>query len=193
VPDGTLLAMDDRYIDNRVSPQLALRAVAHSFRFHGRSTRSEFVAFWFFGMLADFLVNWLVPAAREAPLSSAIGVAELLWSIVLLWPFIPLLVRRLHDQGRSWRWALLWAAVLGASSILLTFPESASGGTSVTLLTFHRSFDWTPLTVPLLIGSVIAMTAIFVLYIRPETPGDNRYGPDPRMAPPDQTAMLATN
>jgi uncharacterized membrane protein YhaH (DUF805 family) len=185
--------MDDRYIDNRVSPQLALRAVAHSVRFHGRSTRSEVVSFWFFGMLADFLVNWLGPTARGASPLSAIGVAELFWSVVLLWPFIPLLVRRLHDQGRSWRWTLLWPAVLGVSTILLTLPESETSGTSITLLTFHRSLDWIPLTTPLLIGSLIAMTAIFVLYILPGTPGDNRFGPDPRVAPPDQTAILAAN
>ncbi|MFA6117209.1 MAG: DUF805 domain-containing protein [Sphingomonas sp.] len=179
--------MDDRYIDNRVSPRLAFRAVAHSFRFHGRSTRSEVVSFWFFGMLANFVVNWLAPTLRETSPLSAIGVLDLLWSTLLFWPFIPLLVRRLHDQGRPWRWALLWGVPIFSSVILLLLPESSDGhGPSISFLSFHRWLAWTPVTTPLLVGSVIAILAIFVLYFLPETPGENRYGPDPRVAPANE-------
>ena len=186
--------MDDRYIDNRVSPQLALRAVAHSFRFNGRSTRSEMVSFWVFGMLIGFVVRSLEPSLVYGSPTSALGLINLIVSIALLWPFLPLLVRRLHDQGRSWHRALLWPAVLGTETILFMLPESASGhGISVTFLTFHRSFDWTPLTAPLLIGSFIAMIAIVVLYLLPGTPGDNRFGPDPRIAPADETGVLLAN
>jgi uncharacterized membrane protein YhaH (DUF805 family) len=177
--------MDDRYIDNRVSPRLALRALAHSFRFRGRSTRSEVVSFWFFGMVANVLVGFTGLAPPGTSLSTPAGLANLVVSIGLLWPFVPLLVRRLYDQGRSWYPALLWPAVVGTEAILFMLPESASGdGMSVTFLTFHRSFAWTSLTTPLLIGSMLATAAIFVLYVLPETPGDNRYGPDPRVAPP---------
>jgi uncharacterized membrane protein YhaH (DUF805 family) len=186
--------MDDRYVDNRVSPRLAFRAVAHSFRFHGRSTRSEVISFWFFGMLTNLLVHFGDMSPPAPPSLTPAGIANLAWSIALLWPLIPLLVRRLHDQSRSWHWALFWPALLSADIILLMLPDSANGdGMSISLLTFHRSFAWSALATPLLVGSMLAGLAIFVLYFLSETPADNRYGPDPRVVPANETAILAAN
>ena len=185
--------MDDRY-DNQVSPRLALRALANSFQFRGRSTRSELISFWIFGILVNMTVHLLAPAPGEAFPPAFSASLDAIWSLVLSWPFVPLLVRRLHDQDRSWIWAVLWFVMLGASTILLLLPESASGhGTSITLLTFHRSFAWTLTTAPLLIGSMLAMGGILILNLLPGTPGQNRHGPDPRVAAADENTILPAN
>ncbi len=45
------------------------------------------------------------------------------------------------------------------------------------------------MTTPLLLGSIGdgRPIALSVLYLLPPTPGTNRYGPDPRVAPADET------
>ncbi len=119
---------------------------------------------------------------------------EMIWSLVLGWPFIPLLVRRLHDQNRSGIWALIWVVEILCSTVLLLQPERVGGsGPSISFLGFHRWIAWGPVTIPLMAMDVIASIAMLVLYLRPGTPGDNRYGPDPRVAPAGETTILAAN
>lgn len=186
--------MNDRYIDNRVSPWLALRALTHSFRFHGRSTRSEVVVFWVFGILANLMVHLLAPFADHTLPPALSASVEPVWSLALSWPFVPLLVRRLHDQGRSGGGALLWVAVAVVVAVLFTLPHSADGhGPSIHFMGFHRWLAWTPLTTPLVLIGTMAMIANLVLYLLPGTPGENRYGPDPRIRSTDETALSAAH
>ncbi|CUS43058.1 MAG: DUF805 domain-containing protein [Pseudomonadota bacterium] len=185
--------MDDRHIDDRVSPQLALRALVHSLRFDGRSTQSEVVSFWLFGILANLLVHLSAPVLDLIMPSALYRGFDLIWSFVLGWPYFPLLVRRLHDQDRSGGWVMLWGLIVIACTMLLMLPKEADGyGLSISLFGFHRSLAWTPVTTPLLLGLMMVSIAILILYVLPGTLGTNRYGPDPRVEPelPQSTIPL---
>jgi uncharacterized membrane protein YhaH (DUF805 family) len=144
------------------------------------------ISFWFFGILASFAAH-LVASSLGVTLPRALsGALDVIWSFALDWPFVPLLARRLHDQGRSTSWTLLWGVPLISFAILFLLPESADGqGPSISFFSFHRWLAWTPVTTPLLLTLTIALIALPILYLLPPTPGTNRYGQDPRVAPAD--------
>jgi uncharacterized membrane protein YhaH (DUF805 family) len=164
---------------------MAFRPLRDMFVFSGRSRRTEVLAFFILGMFANALsVNW--PGGGEVFEAIRIG-----WSLLWTFPWVALLVRRLHDQGRSARWA--WAltavfAALTASAPLL--PQSADSNYHVTIIYYWTFHPVGPLAV--LDGVLTALFAftLLVLFLAPEEPGTNRYGPDPRLEP--DTAALAT-
>lgn len=156
---------------------LAFKPFRDAFVFSGRSRRSEVVAFFLLGMLA----NSVTIAVFEGGIAKAIGAA---WSLLWSFPWIALFVRRLHDQGRSarWAWALAAAfAALLASAPLL--PQSVDSNYHVTLPflgTFHPTGP--PAIVHGAVGVVLALIMLG-LWLAPEQSGTNRYGPDPRLDP----------
>lgn len=103
----------------------------------------------------------------------------LLWT----WPWLPLLVRRLHDQGRTGWWALLDVLQLlcGLGLVLLASPTPVAGF-SVSYLGSEPLFvAWSPATVTLAtIGSAASIIVVIFLLL-PGVAGPNRYGPDPRL------------
>jgi uncharacterized membrane protein YhaH (DUF805 family) len=92
--------------ENTFTPATALRQIARSLDFGGRSTRTEVVAYWFcacVAALAFFMAGMLLGLAdgdKQWWLLTAV-------SVVLAIPEPALFVRRVHDQGRSGWWALL--------------------------------------------------------------------------------------
>jgi uncharacterized membrane protein YhaH (DUF805 family) len=93
--------MEDRAGENRISLRLALRPLVHFLRFDGRSTRSEVISFWLLSTVANLGTFSFDPGPSLALMFTAIAA---LWTIFWSWPWIPLLARRLHDQGRSAKW-----------------------------------------------------------------------------------------
>jgi uncharacterized membrane protein YhaH (DUF805 family) len=144
--------------------------------FGGRSTRTEFFAFYLLVMLilaAGAVASLFVPVLRSA------GMAVVGWLLLLalLCPSVALTVRRLHDSGRSGWWALL-----------------ALPGNALNLL--HDFYAGPPLSpermAPLadLAGLAgLAGLALFVLLVWNDDPGPNRYGPNPRMDAPEPGAQ----
>lgn len=140
--------------------------------FGGRSTRTELVAFYLLVMLILALglaLSLIVPVLRSA------GIAVIGWLLLLalLCPSVALAVRRLHDSGRSGWWALLAA------------PANV-------LDLFHDFYAGPPLepemAAPLadLAGLAgLASLGLLVLLLWNDDPGPNRYGPNPRMDPPE--------
>jgi uncharacterized membrane protein YhaH (DUF805 family) len=170
--------MRSTYGANRVSIRLAFRPFIDAFVFQGRSTRSEVASFWLLGMI--------VTAFRLSVDNPSVGVriAGLIWTLVWSWPWIPLFVRRLHDQDRTGRWAWLSGVlVLVAVAGLWIAPAGNGPGISVDLTFFRasRQIAWTPVTIAMTIATAAVIFAILVLFILRGTSGANRYGPDPRL------------
>jgi len=141
--------------------------------FGGRSTRTELVAFYLLVMLIlafGVALSLFVPVLRSA------GIAVVGWFLLLalLCPSVALAVRRLHDSGRSGWWALL-----------------ALPGNALNLLNdFYTGPALDPERMaPLADLAGLASLALLVLLLWNDDPEPNRYGPNPRMDPPEPDAQ----
>lgn len=141
--------------------------------FGGRSTRTELVAFYLLVMLILAIgaaLTLAVPMLRSA------GIAVVGWLLLLalLCPSVALAVRRLHDSGRSGWWGLL-----------------ALPGNALNLL--HDFYPGTALEpermAPLADLAGLAGFGLLVLLLWNDDPEPNRYGPNPRMDPPEPDAQ----
>jgi len=167
------------YPANRLGLRLAFWPLTHAFTFRGRSTRNEVVSFWLLGLLANAGTLTLEPP------SAWFYVMGIAWSLLWTWPWIPLLVRRLHDQGRSGWWALipLSVAPLGALE-WLTAPDGHAASISYHLgpLQLVKGVAATPWTISLMTLLIALFVANVLLFLWQPTRGANRFGPDPRLA-----------
>ena len=180
--------MKDRADKNRLSVHLALRALAHSFRFSGRSTRSELISFYILATIATmFHISW----NDSAPVFVGLG---LFWSVAWSWPLFPLMVRRFHDQGRSGWWVLINGLFIPAFLVLLLMPEDPASIVSVWFTGFAPV--WFTGFAPHHIASspvawfcegifVVTILAPWVVSLLPGTHGPNAFGDDPRLERPD--------
>jgi len=158
---------------------LAFKPFRDMFVFAGRSRRTEVVAFFILGTLANGVT---VELLKGGVAQTAIGAG---WSLLWSFPWLALLVRRLHDQGRSARWAwALFAVILALLATAPLLPQSADGDYRVTLVvrTFHPVG---PLAIVHGVVAAIWAVASLFFYLAPEQVGTNRYGPDPRLDPED--------
>lgn len=156
------------------------------FVFSGRSTRTEVVAFFVLGVLANMMTITI-----DGPAQSLLDAAKQVWWLLWSFPWIALFVRRLHDQGHSgwlsgWWW--LASSVYAAVAILLALQAPEAPGSKAYL----RITDWvhhttwvhhfavtSPVIAFVIIAFVLVGVQIFLL-LASGTPGPNRYGPDPR-------------
>jgi uncharacterized membrane protein YhaH (DUF805 family) len=156
---------------------MAFKPFRDMFVFSGRSRRTEVLAFAILGMFANVVTVELVDGGM---VQKVIGAG---WAFLWGFPWIALLVRRLHDQGRPALWAWLLAAafvMLLATTPLL--PQSAESNYHVTV------FAWVfhpvgPLAIVHGIAVAIIGVALFAFCLAPGDPDTNRYGPDPRLGP----------
>ena len=72
-----------------------IKGLRHSFDFNGRATKSEF---WYFVLFE--ILTLLVIGIFSSTLYALVG-------LIMLIPAIAVMVRRIHDIGRSWKWLLL--------------------------------------------------------------------------------------
>jgi uncharacterized membrane protein YhaH (DUF805 family) len=110
------------------------------------------------------------------------------------WLWIPLTVRRLHDQNLTGK--LAWFLLIipaGFALVWMTAPYGAEYTLAFDngIMRLSRSAAWSPMAgVIVAIVAAVAVLQMIVL-VRPGTVGVNRFGPDPRLAPvrPDYTGM----
>lgn len=111
---------------------------------------------------------------------ACIAIAELMTRVLglglvvmlaLIYPLIAVLVKRLHDRGRSGWWAVLLAAPLGASALAAVVARILGLG--------QAGIERTA-TLGIWIGvGVIAAVAIVELGLRRGHPGYSEHGPPP--------------
>ena len=144
-----------------------LLAYRRPFKFTGRSTRTELVGY--------LIISWLLSAIASRALffwtqgSEAADLYFPLTAAILLIPMPALAVRRAHDIGRPWYWALLLIVSLIIYYVLGQPFLSQS---------------------PLLLQGVMILNVLgLVILFWPPEEETNAYGPNPRFD--DDTAYEA--
>jgi uncharacterized membrane protein YhaH (DUF805 family) len=163
---------------------LAFKPLHDMFVFSGRSRRTEVVGFFILGTIANAAT---LTVENGGIVFEAIKLA---WAFLWGFPWLALLIRRLHDQGRSagrgWVLAAGFAALLATAPLLQQSPDSIY---HVGL--FHRVFHPVgPLAVAHGIAAGLLTLVLFGLFLWPEEPGANRFGPDPRLGPGDSDELV---
>jgi uncharacterized membrane protein YhaH (DUF805 family) len=137
--------------------------------FGGRARRKEYWMFVLFNTLFSIVASVLdgvfntTPIKFAAEASSANGPIASLYSLVVLVPSVAVGVRRLHDTDRSGWWMFLPFAALPL--VLVMFFDMLVGGILAA------------------VAALAAVITLLVFYTQDGTPGDNKYGPNPKEAP----------
>ncbi len=147
----------------------------------GRITRGTYLLYFFVPLLVVRLLTVAIdassgsvgPVAIRDAIRAAFGDEALSFTpfggpasavgvIVLLWPAVVGIVKRLHDLNLSgWVYAGLLGASLGSMAIVLTSPQSDMA------------------KVPLILTGIAALVLASLVFFVGGTPSGNRYGPDP--------------
>ena len=94
----------------------------NSFNFSGRATRLEYFYSWLFWVLFYFLLNALrfVTFEGRGALVLSNSIVYIIVVIIISFPYISLIVRRLHDINRSGWWSLLVLTIIVPT--ILSYP-----------------------------------------------------------------------
>ncbi len=138
--------------------------------FRGRARRTE-VVYWWIATTLSGLAAMLALSAILTIEASTIALLILTW--VLAITSFALFTRRLHDQNRSGKLAVLLPMLLalatGKAVVLLNAPTDAVLSGRVTMFEVLR---WATN----LVGLVV-----LILFLLPGSDGRNRFGDDPRL------------
>lgn len=153
-----------------------LKCIRNYVNFSGRARRTEF---WYF-ILFSCLLLIVAMALDVVCFNTPYGVFYLLVALFLFLPQLAVSARRLHDTGRTSKW-LLWnyLALLAwaVAALVLSGLSAFAGG--------RDASAW--FLIVLCGGCVFFFVweiVFLVWFCLPGTPGENRYGPDPKQ--PDQ-------
>lgn len=152
-----------------------LRALRNYAKFEGRARRKEY---WYFGLFYFLLMVVAVAADRVFLGTWSAQIIQPLVSLVFFIPSLSVLVRRLHDTGRSGK-HVLWYYLLAMLYfiVLITYVAICAVAGAVSQLNSSLPF--------LIVAGVgalgILIYALFMLVwcCTKGTPGENEYGPDP--------------
>lgn len=107
--------------------------------FKGRARRKEYWYFVLFNTIISILLSLIDTYVLETNAETGVGILGGLYSLAVFLPSLGVLIRRLHDTGRSGWWIFI---------------------------------NLIPL-----IGSII----LLVFLVEDSKPGDNQYGPNPKV------------
>ena len=138
--------------------------------FKGRACRTEFAMFFFFCLVIQFSSLWLLKmcGASDALVRIISGVLVLALGI----PYLAVLVRRLHDIGKSGE-RLFLIPILGFVGLLLHVETSKD-------LLHADAVILTILTALSLVGSAWLFFLTLAMFVRKGGQGENEYGSDPK-------------
>lgn len=153
-----------------------LKCIRNYVNFSGRARRTEF---WYF-ILFSCLLLIVAMALDVVCFNTPYGVFYLVVALFLFLPQLAVSARRLHDTGRTSKW-LLWnylaLLVWAVAALVLSGLSAFAGG--------RDASAW--FLIVLCGGCVLFFIweiVFLVWFCLPGTPGENRYGPDPKQ--PDQ-------
>jgi uncharacterized membrane protein YhaH (DUF805 family) len=122
----------------------------------------------FFSSVAIIMLVMVVIGFGLGTLPSVDGpiILSLCW-ILLVWPLLCLLIKRLHDTGRSAKG--LWMLT---PQVIVTLASLAMGGFVPAALLWL-------MTLLGVLANLSCWSLLFFLALKPGDEGDNMYGPDP--------------
>lgn len=158
------MAYSDSVADNS---RLLKRTLTGVTDFSGRSRRTEVIYYWIATALVGVVLNFSVHTFVSFETWMLFAVAL---RLVLMIPMFALFVRRIHDQNRSGWWGVILPLF-----VMLSLPRIANA--------LHGDIHSVvaPRTAILAIMEGLCALGILVLCFLPGTPGDNQFGPDPRL------------
>jgi uncharacterized membrane protein YhaH (DUF805 family) len=133
----------------------------HYFDFNGRTRRRDY---WFFALI-NAPINIILIATSPFTLGNVMGISilGLIYSLAIFSPSLSLMVRRLHDIGKSGWWALIGFAPIALLSLKHQIDKvSIVSGAFISL-----------------IGFVIIIWLIILLATDSQK-GSNQYGENPK-------------
>ncbi len=132
---------------------------------NGRISGTQF----FSGIAAAMLIMIIIGfGLGTMPAVNGPVILSLCWSL-LAWPLACLLIKRLHDTGRSAVW--LW----------LLAPQIAIALLSLAMGSFMPAGLLWLMTLLGVLANLSCWSLLFFLAIKPGDEGDNAYGPDPHL------------
>ena len=128
--------------------------------FSERARRAEFWTFLAFATTLQLAARYIDEWRQAETIAAGMGIFELCVTLTLLLPTVAVVVRRLHDSGRSGFWLFLGYGPLA----LINLPMAVDQSMSLVLS-----------------GAVImGVGALFIILLLPGNGNQNRYGADPR-------------
>lgn len=146
----------------------ARRTARLSFTLSGRASRTELASYGLAALFVTLAVSFVTALFAPYPVRATVSDAL---TVILAIPIPALLVRRLHDQGRSGR--LVWLAIFGFAVWLVRSVVANLLGTDSRIAFDEVTWmlDW---------AVILANLGAVIFAILPGMPGPNRFGPDPR-------------
>ncbi len=128
--------------------------------FSGRARRKEYWMFVLFNAIASIIASILDTIFKTKMVGENNGLISSLYSLAVFIPTIAVGVRRLHDTNRKGWWMLL---PLAGIPFLLLMPWNVFLG-----------------VIPAVAFVFIGTITVLIFNIQDSTPGDNKYGPNPK-------------
>ena len=167
---------------------LMLRPLLRYADFRGRARRAEYWLFVLFqGVLLGLLLALAMGSLGQKTTQAAVA-GFMLWigllglaGLALFIPNLAVLVRRLHDTGRSGWWILLqapgWFAPMLVGGALATAGAQAGGDPAAATSAIVGALAGSSM---IMMAASLCSLVLFVFTLLPGTKGPNRFGPDPK-------------
>lgn len=126
--------------------------------FDGRATRSEYWYFVLFNTLISIGISIVASIIGGKFLNDVVSG---LYSLAMIIPMLAVTIRRLHDIGRSGWWLLVFCISPAAATTALFAGYGAFGSVLV------------------FVSAILGIVGI-IFFVTDSTPGDNKYGPNPK-------------
>ena len=134
--------------------------------FNGRSQRAEYWYWFLFNLIVGIILNMFGYVIGKNMASIII----LLYTLAIIIPNLAVVVRRLHDVGKS-GWWLFWWFIINAVSLLVIV---------IILRVFGKNSSWLLIDLFLLLIPLFLDIWLFVLLVTDSNQGENKYGPNPK-------------
>ena len=145
-----------------------MRMIRFLFSPNGRISGTQFFSSIAVAMLIMMVIGF---GLGTVPSVNGPIVLSVCW-ILLTWPLLCLLIKRLHDTGRSAVW--LW----------LLAPQAAMALTSLAMGGYLPGAILWLMNILGILANILCWGLIFFLALKPGDDGENTYGPDPHTRDP---------
>ncbi len=141
--------------------------------FTGRARRKEYWFFVLFNIIASILISIVdIIIGTNGPVAQA-GILYSLYSLGVFIPSVAVTVRRLHDTNRSGWWALLPVLLIIGGIVMMIVTAGTETENTLAAGIFMN----------MILMLMVSLVVLFVFMLLDSTPGDNRYGPNPKNSP----------
>ncbi len=154
----------------------------HYADFGGRARRKEYWYFILFSVLASWLCEFVdvvfnLYTTAGDPAAGRIGIATTICSLFLALPSLSIMVRRLHDTGRSGWFAL--APYLPVAMIFVGVAATIAGGFNAQAWPVERIVGGMQVFLALVFAWIGLAIYVLILLCMGSEPGANAYGTNP--------------